>query len=70
MSDRVSDKMKALAYMMKHGSITNADAAREFDCYRLSARILDLRADGIPIDTIMEKNPKTGSRYGRYVIRT
>ena len=64
----MSQEMDVLNRIVKHGSITNADSVREFQCYRLSARVLDLRNDGVPIETIMETNPDTGARYARYVL--
>lgn len=42
---------KILQYMEKHGSITQAEAVSEFHCYRLGARVFDLKAQGIPIKT-------------------
>lgn len=40
-----SHKRQVLEYLKKHGSITPMDALREFGCYRLGARIYDLRHD-------------------------
>lgn len=34
---------KILRYMKEHGSITQREAAKRFECYRLSARIYNLR---------------------------
>ena len=36
-------------YMEEHGSITQMEAVNEFNCYRLSARINDLRKIGVKI---------------------
>lgn len=41
---------KILSYMKEHGEITQRDAVR-LGCYRLSARIADLRRDGYAIRT-------------------
>ena len=41
---------KILRYMEKFGSITQRDAVH-LGCYRLSARIKDLRDDGVDIKT-------------------
>lgn len=35
-----------LRYMQENGSITQAEAVSEFGCYRLGARIFDLKAAG------------------------
>lgn len=53
-----------LAYMTTNGSITDTQARDNFGCHRLAARISDLRARGIKIDSI----PKTMvNRYGKRV---
>lgn len=60
---------KILRYMEATGGITQAEAVTEFGCYRLSARIADLKAQGIPIktETVKQKNrfgePVTFARY-------
>lgn len=53
-----------LEYMRDTGSITAMEAVEEFGCYRLSARIADLRKRGIEIqsETVTRKN-----RYGKSV---
>lgn len=53
-----------LHYMEENGSITQAEAVSEFGCYRLGARIWDLRAAGYNIksDTVTKKN-----RYGKTI---
>jgi len=40
-------------------------------CFRLGARIFDLKDMGIPIETIMVYESKNGkrSKYARYVLR-
>lgn len=42
---------KILQYMEHNGSIAQAEAVDHFHCYRLGARIFDLKAQGIPIKT-------------------
>jgi hypothetical protein len=37
---------RILAYLRDHGSITPLEAMRDLGCYRLAARIYDLRAAG------------------------
>lgn len=54
-----------LDYMKRHGSITQAEAARELGCMRLGARIWDLihkYGYNIISETVTEKN-----RYGKPV---
>jgi hypothetical protein len=42
------------AYLETHGSITPLDALNELSCFRLGARILELRKAGMPIETCRE----------------
>ncbi len=55
---------KILRYMRDVGPITQLDAAKEFGCYRLGARIWDLEKAGHAIRkrTVTNKN-----RYGESV---
>ena len=52
---------RILRHLQDYGSITQAEAVTEYGCYRLGARIWDLRAQGVPIksETVNGKN-----RYG------
>ncbi len=54
-------------YLLAGNSITPVDALREFGCFRLAARIDDLRGRGDDIETITEK--KNGKKYARYALR-
>lgn len=59
---------KILTYMMTHPYITNADAVREFQAYRLSSHIEMLRHNwGYDIETVMVDGED--SKYGRYYLR-
>lgn len=57
--------------MQDYGSITQAEAVTEYGCYRLGARIWDLKAQGVPIrsETVTGKN-RYGERtsFARYSI--
>ncbi len=53
-----------LRYMEETGGITQAEAVTEFGCYRLSARIADLKAQGVPIKTEMVRRK---NRFGEPV---
>lgn len=55
---------RILEYMETVGPITQLDAAREFGCYRLGARIWDLRNAGHAISKRMVTNK---NRYGERV---
>ena len=52
-----------LEYLERYNSITPMEALNAFNCFRLGARVSDLRADGYDIQT--EINPK-GKRYAIY----
>ena len=61
---KISQCMKILEYMRKHGSITPREAEDAFGCMRLAARIADLKDQGY----IIERRTKTGkNRYGNTV---
>ncbi|MBR7150413.1 MAG: helix-turn-helix domain-containing protein [Oscillospiraceae bacterium] len=53
-----------LQFLQENGSITQAQAVEEFGCYRLGARIWDLKAAGHSIkrDFVTKKN-----RYGKAI---
>lgn len=53
-----------LDFMRDNGSITQLEAAEEFGCWRLGARIWDLRHAGYEIkrDMVSKKN-----RYGKMI---
>lgn len=46
-----SHKQLILEHLQAHGCITAAEAVSRFKCYRLAARIADLKADGHSIIT-------------------
>ena len=53
-----------LRYIQKFGSITALQAMEAFQCYRLAARIKDLRDMGYSIETHTDENKKgTHARY-------
>lgn len=64
--DRVQD------YMEAHGSITQREAIEALGCYRLGARIADLKDRGVGIERIMEEGQNRfgdRTRYARYFLR-
>lgn len=52
-----------LEYLKRFGSITPLEALSAFGCFRLSARISDLRADGYEISTELNKGKKNFAIY-------
>lgn len=64
---------RILAYIREFGSITPLEAIRDIGCYRLSARISDLRKDGYNIisEPFTVKNRYGGtSRVAKYSERS
>lgn len=62
---------RILRHMQDYGSITQAEAVTEYGCYRLGARIFDLKSRGVAIksETVTGKN-RYGERtsFARYSI--
>lgn len=60
----MSQNQRILDFMLKGNSITPIDALRKFDCFRLAARIGNLRADNYPITMkLVTKGKKTFASY-------
>lgn len=60
-----------IKYIREHGSITTKQAMEELGCYRLSARIYDIRSFGINVqrDMVNVKNRKGETcRVAKYTI--
>ena len=57
---------RILEHMIVHGSITPLEALEQIGCFRLGARINDLRKAGYTIRTDWEE--KYGKRYAKYVL--
>lgn len=60
-----SQKTAILAQLKRGHSITPQEALRSFGCFRLAARIKELRDDGYTITTEIETD-LLGSRFARY----
>jgi hypothetical protein len=59
-----TQKQQIRAYLTKGKSITPIDALNKFGCFRLSARIADLRDEGLNIATkYVTKGNKTFASY-------
>jgi len=61
-----TQKQQIEAYLTKGKSITPMDALTKFGCFRLAARIADLRNDGLNIATKIIT--KKGKNYASYSI--
>lgn len=65
----MSDKAKILKHLQEKGSITPMEALEQYGCYRLGARVWDLRRDGHDISTtIVEGRDRNGEpmKFARY----
>lgn len=56
-----------LAHLQKGGSITPIDALRDYGCFRLAARIKDIRDAGHEIDMVLEGDGD--KKWARYSLR-
>lgn len=67
MSDKKTTQRKEiLAYLQEYGSITAMIALERFGCFRLGARVFELRALGYDIESVMEPNADRG-HHARYI---
>ena len=55
------------AHLESGQDLTPLDALDLYGCFRLAARIDDLRAEGLDIETIIERRGR--KRYARYKLR-
>jgi hypothetical protein len=55
------------AALLSGRSLTPLDALEDFGCFRLAARVADLRREGMDIECSTETN--NGKRYARYRLR-
>ena len=52
----MSQNQEILKHLKEGKTITPLDALREFGCFRLAARVYDLRLKGYDIITVSDKN--------------
>jgi biotin operon repressor len=55
------------SFLLEGNSLTPIDALERFGCFRLAARIDDLRQEGLDIETVKER--QNGKSYARYKLR-
>ena len=58
-----SQKQQILDYLLEGNEITPIDALNMFGCFRLGARIADLKKDGYDIKTRIAKGDKNYAIY-------
>lgn len=54
------------AHLLKHNSITPMEALQKFKCFRLAARIHDLKERGFSVQTVMVE--RHGKHFAKYVM--
>jgi hypothetical protein len=52
------------AHLLSGRDITPLEALDRYGCFRLAARVSDLRAEGLDVQTVTEEH--NGKRYARY----
>jgi hypothetical protein len=55
-----------LLHLQSGRTITPIDALSKYGCFRLGARIFDLKEAGHPIEKEMVTDPETEKRFARY----
>lgn len=60
----MTQKERVLQYMHEFGSITRLEAIRDLGCVQLPARIMEIKRDGVAIQT---KRETSKNRYGENV---
>ena len=50
----MSQNNELRAALLAGRSLTPMDALRDFGCFRLAARVADLRREGLPIECVIE----------------
>lgn len=61
-----SQRVQVLEYLRKRNSITQLQALSEFGCFRLAARIEELRRAGHSIKSL-QRTAENGTRYVKYM---
>lgn len=61
-----TQKQIVLEHIERLGSISPAEALRDYQITRLAARINDLKKDGYDIKSERRQHPVTGTSYARY----
>lgn len=62
-----AQRNRILEYLQEHGSITPMDALRDIGCFRLSARIYDLKKLGWNIETTIIRY--SDKKYALYTLK-
>lgn len=64
----MSQKSKIIKYLKMGGKLTPIDALSNYGCYRLAARVGELRKEGHDIKSVMVE--RRGKRFAEYELQT
>ena len=67
-NDKQTHKQQILEHLQKHGSITPLEALQLYGCFRLGARVCDLRKEGKPILTRRADRKSKEDKVPRYAV--
>ena len=67
MGRKRTQNSRILQHLLEHRSITPIQALEKFGCFRLGARIFELRKEGFHIDTKHVDNGK-GNKFAKYTL--
>lgn len=67
---KASQKEMILEYLQLGHALTPLEALRYFGCFRLGARIADIKKEGYNVHSELVHDPKTGKRYASYILIT
>jgi hypothetical protein len=67
MSDHIPQNRQILGFLKLNGSITPIEAMRRFKCYRLGARIHELKGMGHVIESKLVKS-RSGKHFCKYTL--
>lgn len=62
-----TQKQKIKEHLIRKNTITPIEALKKFGCFRLAARINDLRSEGMNIKTSTIR-PKKGNHFAKYSV--
>lgn len=64
----MSQENEILEHLLLGNEITPMDALQKFGCFRLGARIWDLKKKGYSIESRLKNDEATGKHYAAYFI--
>jgi len=63
-----SQSLRILKHLKTGKSLTALEALNRFGCFRLAARVLELKRMGYRINRTIKHNRKTGKKFASYSI--